>query len=76
MRLSVVVNHGSTLELRTTLGAERGAKAAADAGNNMVGIVVVLSGSNAKWIAEMEWKGKEKDESKRNNDLWRSRRGI
>lgn len=42
MRLRVAVNHGSTLELRTTLGAERGAKAAADAGNNMVGIMVVV----------------------------------
>ncbi len=42
MRLSVTVNHGSTLELRTTLGADRGAKAAAEAGSNMVGIMVVL----------------------------------
>ena len=41
-RLRVAVNHGSTLEFRTTLGAERGAKAAADAGNNMVGIMVVV----------------------------------
>lgn len=38
-RLRVAVNHGSTLELRTTLTEEaRGAKAAADAGNSCGGM--------------------------------------
>jgi hypothetical protein len=37
--LRVAVNHGSTLELRTTLHVDRGAKAAAEAGNNIVGIM-------------------------------------
>jgi hypothetical protein len=31
---NVCVNHGSAFEFRTTLTVERGAKAAADAGNN------------------------------------------
>lgn len=35
----VAVNHGSTLELSTTLHVDRGAKAAAEAGNNIVGIM-------------------------------------
>jgi len=39
IRLSVTVNHGSTLVLSTTFGADRGAKAAAEAGNNIVGIM-------------------------------------
>lgn len=44
IRLSVAVNHGSTFEFRTTLQVERGAKAAAEAGNsNMVGIMTVDS---------------------------------
>lgn len=38
-RFSVAVNHGSTLELKTTFTEEaRGAKAAADAGNNCGGM--------------------------------------
>jgi hypothetical protein len=38
-RFSVAVNHGSTLELKTTLTEDaRGAKAAADAGNNCGGM--------------------------------------
>lgn len=36
---SVSVNHFSALEPRTIFGVERGAKAAADAGSNMGGIV-------------------------------------
>lgn len=36
---SVAVNHGSTLVLRTTFGAARGAKAAADAGRSCMGMV-------------------------------------
>jgi hypothetical protein len=36
--LSVAVNQGSTLVLRTTLQVDRGANAAADAGNNIEGI--------------------------------------
>lgn len=35
---SVAVNHGSTLVFRTMLGGDRGAKAAAEAGNNVIGI--------------------------------------
>jgi len=38
-RFSVAVNHGSTLELKTTLTEDaRGANAAADAGNNCGGM--------------------------------------
>lgn len=48
MRLSVAVSHGSTLELSTTLGAERGAKAAAEAGNNIVGIMVGVLAKSAE----------------------------
>jgi hypothetical protein len=36
---SVAVNQGSTLLLSTTLQLDRGAKAAAEAGNNIVGIM-------------------------------------
>ena len=40
MRLSVCVNHGSTLDPKTTFTDEaRGAKAAAEAGNSCGGIV-------------------------------------
>jgi len=39
IRFNVCVNHGSALELRTTLTVDRGAKAAAEAGNNWIGIV-------------------------------------
>jgi hypothetical protein len=43
MRFSVCVNHGSTLELRTTLTeVARGAKAAAEAGRSCGGIGNVL----------------------------------
>jgi hypothetical protein len=38
--LRVCVNHGSTLLLRTTLTVDRGAKAAAEAGSNWIGIVI------------------------------------
>lgn len=38
---NVAVNQGSAFVLRTTLGADRGAKAAADAGNRFIGIMVV-----------------------------------
>src|SRR5690349_24416893 len=44
-RLSVCVNQGSTLELRTTLTVERGAKAAADAGSNEMGMVTDVVGA-------------------------------
>ncbi len=37
--LRVAVNQGSTLVLSTTLHVDRGAKAAAEAGNNIVGIM-------------------------------------
>lgn len=38
----VAVNHGSTLVFRTIFGVARGAKAAAEAGKSIVGIVKVL----------------------------------
>lgn len=38
----VAVNHGSTLVFRTTFGAARGAKAAAEAGRSIGGIGVLL----------------------------------
>jgi hypothetical protein len=41
---NVTVNHGSALVFRTTLGADRGAKAAADAGNRFIGIMIVVCG--------------------------------
>jgi len=44
---NVAVNHGSTLVFRTMLGGERGAKAAAEAGNNVIGI--------AKMFQTMSW---------------------
>jgi hypothetical protein len=37
--LRVAVNQGSTLVVSTTLHVDRGAKAAAEAGNNIVGIM-------------------------------------
>ena len=37
--LRVAVSHGSTLEFRTMFGLPLGAKAAADAGNSIVGIM-------------------------------------
>ena len=39
VRFKVAVNHGSTLVLRTTVGGDRGAKAAAEAGKRAVGIL-------------------------------------
>ena len=39
---SVAVNQGSALELRTTFGVPRGAKAAADAGSKVMGMVTSL----------------------------------
>lgn len=45
----VAVNHGSTLEFRTMVGADRGAKAAAEAGNNTGGILMVLC--ECHWLA-------------------------
>jgi len=38
----VAVNHGSTFVFRTTFGGDRGANAAADAGNNIVGMTVII----------------------------------
>jgi hypothetical protein len=46
-RLSVCVNQGSTLELKTTLTVDRGAKAAAEAGSNEIGIVIGRCGDDA-----------------------------
>lgn len=42
IRFSVCVNHGSTFELRTTVGADRGAKAAAEAGSREIGIATFV----------------------------------
>lgn len=39
-RFNVAVNHGSTLEFSTIFGAARGAKAAAEAGKRVMGIVM------------------------------------
>ena len=44
-RLSVAVNQGSTLEFRTMFGVPRGAKAAAEAGSRVMGIVTALPAS-------------------------------
>ena len=41
MRFRVCVSQGSTFVLRTTLTVDRGAKAAAEAGNNEIGIMDV-----------------------------------
>jgi len=38
---NVCVNHGSAFEAKTTLTLERGAKAAAEAGSNEIGIVAL-----------------------------------
>lgn len=38
---SVCVSHGSAFEARTTLTVDRGAKAAAEAGSNEIGMVLV-----------------------------------
>jgi len=52
IRLSVAVNHGSTLELRTMLQVDaRGAKAAAEAGN-IVGGIMSLAGTTDKTNTE------------------------
>jgi hypothetical protein len=47
--LSVWVSHGSTLVLRTIVGADRGAKAAAEAGRRFMGIVVDKTMTNIKF---------------------------
>lgn len=39
-RFRAAVSHGSTLVFRTTLGDDRGAKAAADEGSRTVGIMI------------------------------------
>lgn len=50
IRFNVAVNHGSTFVFRTTFGGDRGANAAADAGNSMVGITVVsICGRQDPW---------------------------
>lgn len=41
IRFRVAVNQGSTFVFKTTFGGDRGANAAADAGNNIVGMTVV-----------------------------------
>jgi hypothetical protein len=51
MRFSVCVNHGSTLELRTTLTElARGAKAAAEAGRSWGGIEEIVC--VCSWVGE------------------------
>lgn len=40
IRFNVAVSHGSTLVFNTMLGVPRGAKAAAEAGNSIVGIIL------------------------------------
>ncbi len=39
---NVAVNQGSTLLVRTTFGVPRGAKAAADAGSRVIGMITAL----------------------------------
>lgn len=41
-RLRAAVNQGSTLAFRTTLGEDRGAKAAAEDGSNTVGMMMMI----------------------------------
>lgn len=41
-RFNVAVNHGSTLEFSTIFGVARGAKAAAEAGKRVIGIVMLF----------------------------------
>jgi hypothetical protein len=45
---NVAVSHGSALVFRTTLGADRGANAAADAGNRFIGIMIDVGGGVGK----------------------------
>lgn len=56
MRFSVAVSHGSGLELRTTLGGARGANAAADAGNNTVGMSERPQTKSYKLTGELRYK--------------------
>ena len=42
IRFNVAVNQGSTFELSTTFGVPRGANAAADAGNKVMGMMAAL----------------------------------
>ena len=45
---NVAVSHGSALVFRTTLGADRGANAAADAGNRFISIMIDVCGGVGK----------------------------
>ena len=45
---SVAVNHGSTLVFSTMLGGDRGAKAAAEAGNKVIGMAKMFP--TVSWI--------------------------
>lgn len=68
MRFSVCVSQGSTFELRTTLTVERGAKAAADAGSNEIGIVAGRDDICER--CDIMWDGgdNERKENKRNGN--------
>jgi hypothetical protein len=58
MRLSVWVNQGSTLELRTIVGAERGANACAEAGRRFIGMIErLLRLTKKKENAMLYWDG-------------------
>jgi len=48
MRFNVWVNQGSTLRLRTIVGAERGANAAAEAGKRAIGMLLVAQAGERK----------------------------
>ena len=52
MRFNVAVNHGSTFEFKTTFGGDRGANAAAEAGNNIVGIAELWVGYDRGRVAK------------------------
>ena len=47
---SVAVNQGSTLVFKTTVGGDRGAKAAAEAGNSCIGIFAVRTGARRRVV--------------------------
>lgn len=59
-RFKVAVSQGSTFRFRTTLGEDRGAKAAADDGSNTVGIMTMRDGLIRSMFAQILNKKKRK----------------
>jgi len=73
---NVCVNHGSALDAKTTLTFERGAKAAAEAGSNEIGMVVVFQMVCARrydirWDGFNDLKERNKRDVVRKKCLWR-----